>query len=53
MGSAQGKGVREDHAPQTKSEISSRLLARKEVTWSKRKKERRVRPDKEDLACTE
>jgi hypothetical protein len=53
MGSAQGKGVREDKAPQTRSEISSQLLVRKEATWSKRKKERRVRRVEEDPACTE
>ncbi len=53
MGSAQGKGAREGQAPQTRSEISSQLPARKEATWSRRKKERRVRCDEEDLACTE
>ncbi len=53
MGSAHGKGVREGQAPQTRSEISSQLPARKEATWSRRKKERKVRPDKEDPACTE
>jgi hypothetical protein len=34
--------------PQTRSEISSQLPARKEATWSRRKKERRVRRDEED-----
>ncbi len=53
MGSAQGKGVREGQAPQTRREISSKLPARKEVTWSKKKKEGRVRRDEEEPACTE
>jgi hypothetical protein len=53
MGSAQGKGAREGQAPQTRSEIISQLPARKEATWSRRKKERRVRGDEEDPACTE
>jgi hypothetical protein len=43
----------EGRAPQTESKISSQLPARKEATWSRRKKERRVRRDEEDLACTE
>jgi hypothetical protein len=46
------EGMREGQAPQTRGEISSQLLARKEATWSRRKKERRVRHDKEDPACT-
>jgi hypothetical protein len=53
MGSAQGKEVREGQAPQTRREISSQLLARKEATWSRRKKERRARRDEEEPACTE
>ncbi len=53
MGSAQGKGAREGRAPQTGSEISSLAPARKEATWSRRKKERRTRRDDEDPACTE
>jgi hypothetical protein len=53
MRSAQGKGVRENQAPQTRSEISSQLPARKEATWSRRKKERRVRRDAEDPVSTE
>jgi hypothetical protein len=53
MGSAQGKGARESQAPQTISKISSQLPARKDATWSRRKKERRVRRDKEDPACIE
>jgi CelD/BcsL family acetyltransferase involved in cellulose biosynthesis len=46
--------MREDPAPQTGSEISRQLPARKEATatWSRRKKERRVRRDKEDPVCT-
>ncbi len=39
--------------PQTRSEISSQLPARQEAPWSRRKKERRVRRDEEDPACTE
>jgi hypothetical protein len=53
MGSTQEKGVREDQAPQTKREISSQLPARKEATWSRRKKEGRVRHDEEEPACIE
>jgi hypothetical protein len=53
MGSTQGKEVREGQAPQTRSEISSQLPTRKEATWSRRKKERKVSCDKEDPACTE
>ncbi len=53
MGSAQGKGAREGQALQTRSEISSQTPARKEETWSRRKKERRARRDKEDPVCTE
>jgi hypothetical protein len=53
MGSAQRKGVREGRAPQAGREISSQLPARKEATWSKKKKEERVRHDEEDPACTE
>jgi hypothetical protein len=53
MGSAQEKGVREGQAPQTRSEISSQLPARKETTRSRRKNEKRVRCDKEGPVCTE
>ncbi len=54
MGSDQGKGARrEGQSPQTRSEISSQLPARKETTWSRSKKKRRDRRDEEDLACTE
>ncbi len=53
MGSAQGKGVREGQAPQTRREISSQLPARKEATWSRSKKERRVRRDEEEPVCIE
>jgi hypothetical protein len=53
MGSAQGKAVREGQAPQTRCEISSQLPARKEATWNRKKKERRVRGDEEDPVCTE
>jgi hypothetical protein len=35
------------------SEISSLTLARKEATWSRRKKERRARHDEEDPSCKE
>jgi hypothetical protein len=55
MGSTRERGVREGPAPQIGSKINSQLPARKEATatWSRRKKERIVRRDKEDLACTE
>jgi hypothetical protein len=53
MGSAERKGAREGQAPQRRSKISSQLPARKEATWSRRKKERRVRRDEEDPTCTE
>ncbi len=55
MGTTREGGMMEGPAPQTGSEISSQLPARKEstATWSKRKKERRVRHDEEDLSCTE
>ncbi len=53
MGSAQGKGAKEGRAPQTRSEISSLAPARKEATWSRRKKERRARRDNEGPACIE
>jgi hypothetical protein len=43
MRSAQGKGVREGQAPQTRREISGEPPARKEATWSRRKKEGRGR----------
>jgi hypothetical protein len=53
-GSAQGKGARECRAPQAEGKISSQLPTRKEATWSKKKKkEGRVRHDKEAPACTE
>jgi hypothetical protein len=45
--------VREGQAPQTRREISSQLPARKEATWSRRKKEGRVRHDEEQPACTD
>jgi hypothetical protein len=55
MGSTRERGVREGKAPQIGSKISSQLPARKEAaaTWSRRKKERRVRLDEEDPVCTE
>ncbi len=52
----------EGQAPQTRKEISSQppakeissqLPTRKEATWSRRKKERRVRRDEDEPACTE
>jgi hypothetical protein len=51
MGSAQGKGVREGQAPQTRREISSQLPARKEATWRRKKKEEQVQHDEEEPAC--
>jgi hypothetical protein len=53
MGSAQRRGVREGQAPQKRREISSQLPARKEATWSWRKKGRRASRDEEEPACTE
>jgi hypothetical protein len=47
MGSAQQKGVREDRVPQAGMKISSQLSARKEATWSRKKKEERVGRDEE------
>jgi hypothetical protein len=41
MGSAQRKGVRESRAPQAERKISGQLPARKEATWSRKKKEGR------------
>ncbi len=54
MGSAEGKGEKEEEGrvPQAQSEIISLAPARKEATWSRRKKERRARRDNEDPACT-
>jgi hypothetical protein len=52
MGSAQGKEAREGRAPQAEREISSHLPSRKEATWSRKKKEGRVRCDEEEPACT-
>ncbi len=51
-GVSSGEGGEGGPGPQTRSEISSQLPARKEATWSRRKKERRVRHDEEDPACT-
>jgi hypothetical protein len=53
MGSAQWKGVKEGQDPQAGREISSQLPARKEATWSRKRKEDQVRRDEEDPACTE
>jgi hypothetical protein len=53
MGSAERKGVREGRAPQTEGKISSLAPAKKEATWSKKKKGRRARREDEDPACTE
>ncbi len=55
MGSTRERGVKEGPASQIGSKISSQLPARKEATatWNRRKKERRVRRDEEDPACTE
>jgi hypothetical protein len=57
----EGNGVdpegreREGSAPQMESKISSLLPAGKKstATWSKRKRGRRVRRNKEDSSCTE
>jgi hypothetical protein len=45
--------VRKGQAPQEGSEISSQLLARKEATWRRKKKEGRVRRDEEEPECRE
>ncbi len=47
-GVSSGEGGKGGQAPQTRREIGSQLPARKEATWSRRKKERRVRCDEED-----
>jgi hypothetical protein len=47
------EGRMEGRAPQTRSKITSLAPARKEATWSRRKKEGRARRDNEDPACTE
>ncbi len=52
-GVSRGKRVRKGQAPQTRSEISSLAPARKEATWSRRKKERGARHDEEEPMCTE
>jgi hypothetical protein len=53
MGTTRKGGMREGPAPQTESKISSLLPAGKESTaaWSKKKRGRRVRRDKEDPSC--
>ncbi len=53
MGSAPRRGGMKGQAPQTRSKISSIAPARKEATWSRRKKEGRARRDNKDPACTE
>jgi hypothetical protein len=52
-GVSPGEGGEGGSGPQTRSEISSQTPARKEATWSRRKKGRRARHDEEDPACTE
>jgi hypothetical protein len=52
-GVSPGEGGEGGQALQTRSKISSQTPARKEATWSRRKKERRARRNKEDPACTE
>jgi hypothetical protein len=47
------EGVREGQAPQAGRKISSQLPARKEATWSRKKKEGQVRHDEEEPVCTE
>jgi hypothetical protein len=48
MGSSQGKEVREGRAPQAGRKISRQLPARKEATWSRKKKEGWVGHDEEE-----
>ncbi len=52
-GVSPGEGGEGGRAHQTGSEISHLAPARKEATWSRRKKERRARSDEKDPACTE
>jgi hypothetical protein len=53
MGPAQRKGLREGRGPQAGRKISSQLPARKEATWSRKKKEGQVGRDEVEPACTE
>ncbi len=55
MGLTRREGVVEGPAPHQESEISGQPPAGKEstATWSKKKRGRRVRFDKEDPSCTE
>ncbi len=53
MGSAWGRGVMGDPAPQKAGKISSQCSARKEATWRRKKKEGAVGRYKEGPAPTE
>jgi hypothetical protein len=52
-GVSPGEGGKGGPDPLTRSKISSLDPARKEATWSRRKKERKARRDNEVPACTE
>ncbi len=53
MGSAWGKGVREEPAPQEAGKISSQCTARAEATWRGKKRNGQVGRDEEGPAQTE
>jgi hypothetical protein len=53
MGQLRGWGVREGQATLAGRKINSQLPTRKETTWSRKKKEDRVRREEEEPACTE
>ncbi len=52
-GVSSGEGGEGGPGPQIEGEISSLAPARKEATWSRRKKGRRARRDNKDPACKE
>jgi hypothetical protein len=52
-GVSSGEGGEGVSGPSSRGKISSQLPTRKEATWSRKKKEGRVRRDKEEPACTE
>jgi hypothetical protein len=53
MGSAWGKGVREDPVPQEAGKISSQCPTKAGITWARMKKTNQVRRDEGGLARTE
>ncbi len=52
-GVSSGEGGEGGPGHPDKKQDKQSLPARKEATWSRRKKKRRARHDKEDPACTE